>query len=426
MLNLNTPLILVGKNFVYLTTNKGLVEINNIKDLVSKIKSDKINLVVAHDLAYYQILEFDKSEIITRSKIENKLQKLIPSDLSKLTWNQQKVSDEKNVYQTLVLENSLLNPFLDSLTQNKIAINDISYFPYLISQTLPKVKKPQLLIFIQGKIKFLAVIWEKNIISTDLGDLENFKDDISSLIEYSKKDYDLEVKNIIAISDRDLTNLKLKIKKIDFNLNKIKFIPLISLHKTTSTDKEKETKAETEIKEDVSPNTPSEAYQELSKDNKSLEKPKSKLALLLVILGISLVIMSIIVFPKLSQKKSVNQPSETIQETSDSIMSPSPNLPSPSPTFYPNLYSIKILNGSTRSGLAGEIRGELELNGFIDVAIGNADRNDYLATQIITENDPELIQFITNIIQDEYEIDKTNTTSGLEEGFDAIIILGNN
>ncbi|MDH5533935.1 MAG: LytR C-terminal domain-containing protein, partial [Candidatus Pacebacteria bacterium] len=290
-------------------------------------------------------------------------------------------------------------------------INQISFFPFLVAKSITKPKKPTLLIFLKNKVQFLAYIWEDRVLTYGLQNLDTLKDDISNFLNLIKIKYDLEVKDIISISDRDLSSLKIKMESVNLNLKNLEFTSLISDFKY---QERKEIKKE-------------EADEIKGKENQSTEdkteKTDSNLPKLLLLLVASILLMGIVFLPKILGDKEA-PPSEIIEETSVATLTPTP-LPSPSPQFFPNLYSVQVLNGTNIGGLATTTKELLEENGYEDVEIGNAPE-DYVLTEIITDNDEELIKNLSEILSLDFEINSTpSSTTSLSPDLDAIVILGN-
>ena len=417
MINMNNSIILVGKDFVYLISNKGLTELKNVQDLRKNIPTSKINLITAPNLSHFNIVESSNKDKITQDKIKNELQKLVPTNLDTTTWVYEELTKSKKTtsFWTFVTEDHLLKPFVKSLESNKIIIDGVSSLTWLINRQVIKSKSPVLLIFIQKKIKFLALLNDEQILTYDLGDLSNFKEDIVSLLEYGKNEHNINTKKIVAISDRDLSNLKLEISPIDFRFKSLKFHQLIDNYKIDTTTK-------------ITSPHPEEPFKPFEKkDNETVEVVKSNLPKLLILLVLSIGLMSITVGQKIFSKDQPRstKPPELEQAVKDIVTVPI-TVPStsPEPTFYPGLYSIQVLNGTTQGGIATETKGLLEENGFEDVAIGNAQQRDYQLTQIITDDDPQLTNQLMKIIGDSYEIDNESTRGSLSEDFDATIILG--
>ena len=413
MINLKNPLVLVGKNYVYLITDQGFTEVKNIKDLKNRIDDSKIKLITGHDTSHYHLIEFKKEELVDKKKIKIELQNKIPSDLDKITWTYKDTDRDKrtNIYWTFAIEDKLVNPFLKTVIENGLTINQISFFPFLVAKSITKPKKPTLLIFLKNKVQFLAYIWEDRVLTYGLQNLDTLKDDISNFLNLIKIKYDLEVKDIISISDRDLSSLKIKMESVNLNLKNLEFTSLISDFKY---QERKEIKKE-------------EADEIKGKENQSTEdkteKTDSNLPKLLLLLVASILLMGIVFLPKILGDKEA-PPSEIIEETSVATLTPTP-LPSPSPQFFPNLYSVQVLNGTNIGGLATTTKELLEENGYEDVEIGNAPE-DYVLTEIITDNDEELIKNLSEILSLDFEINSTpSSTTSLSPDLDAIVILGN-
>jgi len=91
-----------------------------------------------------------------------------------------------------------------------------------------------------------------------------------------------------------------------------------------------------------------------------------------------------------------------------------------------SLYSIQILNGTGKAGLAAKVSELLKTKGFADFKIGNADKNNYEKTTILIqtiENTEKLKDILTEVLG-EYEF-ASNEPLNSEINYDVIITLGN-
>ena len=88
-------------------------------------------------------------------------------------------------------------------------------------------------------------------------------------------------------------------------------------------------------------------------------------------------------------------------------------------------YSLQILNGTVRVGLAAKVSDLLKTNEFVKIDVGNADKNNYENTviRILTDKNPEQLKTILTKIIGEYELSSNPLNS--ENNYDVIIILGN-
>ncbi|OGC49756.1 hypothetical protein A3A69_02300 [candidate division WWE3 bacterium RIFCSPLOWO2_01_FULL_37_15] len=91
-----------------------------------------------------------------------------------------------------------------------------------------------------------------------------------------------------------------------------------------------------------------------------------------------------------------------------------------------SVYSIQILNGTGKAGLAAKVSELLKTKGFADFEIGNADKNNYEKTTIFiqTIENPEKLKGIFTEALGEYEYTiKEPLNSKIK--YDVIITLGN-
>jgi hypothetical protein len=193
----------------------------------------------------------------------------------------------------------------------------------------------------------------------------------------------------------------------DFDIKDLKFNEIIENYKIKNKTEEKTT----EQKETFKPF-------EKEEESKGSENKKNSLPKLLVLLGLSIGLMTLIIGPKLLKKET-----PVVEPEPSPIVAAEPS-PSPDPTFYPHLYTIQVLNGTKQGGVATETKELLEKNGYKDIEIDNAKGRDYELTEIHTDDDPDLIEHISNIIREDYKIASEPTRDSLSEDFDATIILG--
>lgn len=83
---------------------------------------------------------------------------------------------------------------------------------------------------------------------------------------------------------------------------------------------------------------------------------------------------------------------------------------------------VQVLNGSGVKGEAAKAKSLLENLGYKDVATGNADRNDYEATEVTAAKD-EYWKTVRADLGSKYEVASKSGTAQLGE-FDVVVILG--
>jgi len=427
MISGKIPSIVIGKTHVYLVENKGLVEFKSIKDLTRNISQGQVNLILSGDTGYLKFFSFPIETIVDKTKIELELQKQIPLDLSQVNWRYKLIGKNKKTqeYWAFAPEPNSLTPFISALKKNGLEVNSLSSLPFLVSENIPKYKDPTLVIFGKQKIQFVLIVAKNQIWLYNLSPDSDLKTVTADLIDLAKNHHQLEIKNLVAISDQNLTDLKLKIQKVDFDFSKIKFVPLIEDYET------KPEKKESKIEENQQ-----EAEEDGEKKTNYTNtkfKPFTKRSLgLILILGASITIMlATLWFKKPGAKQDLAGQSEQTgtqlaseQTTQDDSLTPiTTSEPSPSPQFFANLYSVQILNGSGTAGLASQTQTLLEENNFDDLEVGNADSSDYETTEIITD-DEKLKKELIKILEKDFQINPDPSSPSIPEEFDAIIILG--
>ncbi len=101
--------------------------------------------------------------------------------------------------------------------------------------------------------------------------------------------------------------------------------------------------------------------------------------------------------------------------------------PAPSPTPEPlsrTVWSLEVLNGTSTSGQAKKVADKLKELGYPVVKVGNADKQNYPATQILVKKD--LLSKVDLVVADLKDIIKIASVAGeLKEGTaSARIIIG--
>lgn len=417
MINLRQATILVSKKYIYLFDKDKLTEVSNIQELKKKIKNSKVDLLLGHDLAHYHVIEFLPKETTDREAIKRELQKLIPSNLNSINWNHDKVvennkkKDSTSQFWTFALENKILDPFIQTLKNNGIEIDEIGYFPLAVTNSALKTNTPSLTIFLNQKVHFLVARDEANCFTYDLGELDHFKNDITNFITVLSEKHGIKIKKIFAISDRDLSKLEIKMEKPDFKLGNIKFKSLLNKYSITS---DKDTKENNVRVKNDEKNVKEELENASSKYGKNTPK-------LLAVLGIAIIIFLAVVIPKLfSKEEAILEPSLT----TDIVANPT-TIPTPSPEpFIPQQYSIEVLNAAGVAGLAAEVKTTLENAGFESIGVGNATLVDPQFTEIVTDSNPRLKEYLISILGGDFNVSTSTPSTSINEDYDATIILG--
>jgi len=93
------------------------------------------------------------------------------------------------------------------------------------------------------------------------------------------------------------------------------------------------------------------------------------------------------------------------------------------PTPTPEVATIAVLNGTARAGLAGSAADYLRAQGFDVVHVGNADRQDYASTLVVTNHDKPVT---TNGVVRSLSLQSTAVVQGqdTESIYDIVVVLG--
>lgn len=138
------------------------------------------------------------------------------------------------------------------------------------------------------------------------------------------------------------------------------------------------------------------------------EPPTQKIPKVLIIIVAVLLLLLILGFFFRNQIKGLFFESETTASPT-----PSPALsatPSPTPVLIRSDWSFEVLNGSSVSGLAKKLADQILSLGYQVVKTGNADKNDYLHTQIMVRE--ELEDKVDLIIADLRDVVKIASVGG--------------
>jgi len=126
----------------------------------------------------------------------------------------------------------------------------------------------------------------------------------------------------------------------------------------------------------------------------------------------------------------LTKPSSVTDETLEDEITPAPTeaqIESPTPTageVNKKEISVEVLNGTSISGLAGNVKTALTKLGYEDIETGNAGSKDYETTEV------KFASGVSTSVKDEIvlELNKTfqevKTTSGAPSGSDVQIITG--
>ncbi len=121
---------------------------------------------------------------------------------------------------------------------------------------------------------------------------------------------------------------------------------------------------------------------------------------------------------------------DRIREVRDYVWSadvPTVTLPDsttiPVPTPTPEVATVAVLNGTTRPGLAGTSADLLRAASVDVVYVGNADRQDYAVTQVITNRDkPRTLEVVLSALGLSQTAIVRSPDSGAD--YDILVVLG--
>lgn len=106
------------------------------------------------------------------------------------------------------------------------------------------------------------------------------------------------------------------------------------------------------------------------------------LMLVVIIIIIGLVVFSL----NLLRGKFLNSSSETPSPSSELLQSSTSPSPSPTSLFDYSKYTLRILNGTSKSGLAASVSAKLKELGYKTDKIGNATGSSYARTEVRVKN----------------------------------------
>lgn len=175
------------------------------------------------------------------------------------------------------------------------------------------------------------------------------------------------------------------------------------------------------LEDEYPPQDPSKFF---NRHTSSTPRTRSSKWHLLILILIGIVVISGTVYLLKGQFKNVGVTPAPSPEPSVEPAQPSPS-PSPSPSVERSKYKIRVLNGTTKTGLAASVSAKLKELGYQTDRTGNATNSALERTQIRAKS--SLSSLIDQIIRDlTGQFDTASSSSSLKESdsADAEVILG--
>ncbi|GEM_PF-1720305 len=425
--------ILIGKN----PTSTLVTEFSWTPELLPGIINtirrkvgSKTRIVLSEDLAYVASFSLPASTPNLVEAIKEKAQEQIPDSLDETIWDYKIGSSASKTSQTIpvqvaALTQAFYTSFSPAFIKAKLAIEVME--PISLALARLTAAEPNLHIIAYGSTDSLLMATQHEYVFVTQRVSQITKESLLRFIEIMKTQYAITPLKIIA-SGIVKSGSELHIEQVPLE-NKL-LNPLIGLafRKDTNT---KETNVlnlaiakGTHVKTQSEPgNTISENTQSVNTVPPEVNQSSHRRTILVMVLCLALLgiigagVFSYLMGPK---EKTPVQPTAT-----PPLYTPSPIPKTASPTLPPlSKFSVVVLNGSTREGVASKLAALLTENGYQVIQTDNADTSDYQSTEIhVKDNVPESVKIALD------KLVKTSYASSIygpvvNQKPDIIIIIG--
>lgn len=182
------------------------------------------------------------------------------------------------------------------------------------------------------------------------------------------------------------------------------------------------------INDIVKPEVPSVSSLVDKKEESLLDKHNKKLFIFGLFSAVLIIFLNFLVMLFIfNQNKNENTANKNFSEQMDSKPSIVPSITPEKETIDRSKWSLEILNGTLKPGLARDVADRLEKKGYKVSKTGNADSNSYSETQIFISNEKEdlEIQLFMEDVGVEFDVSEpSGEIDGLSNS--ARIIIGAN
>ena len=169
--------------------------------------------------------------------------------------------------------------------------------------------------------------------------------------------------------------------------------------------------------------------QEVSKEEETKSEKKGVLTFRMsftTLILLILFVIGLIVLAKMFLFKKPEESVETPQVTLTPTLAPMPTVePTPEEEVDVSGYKVQVQSGSGVVGEAGSVKVLLDPIGFSTVDTGNADKSDYVETQVKMKegiNDQVLVLIKEALV--DYEVVKSDETLAEDSEYDVVVIVG--
>lgn len=335
--------LIVNRHGLYLPTAVGLKKLGSLDELAAEIKSKSVNVLIGPNLSYLENLNVPAGKSNRDQEIQKYLQAALTDETVVDSWTAETIGKTKtdHLLRVFAIETDFFQEFSSVLAERKIEVKNYASLAFATTKLITD-PQPHLIIFVQNDIYFLVAKIEEKIFTKPVEKLSTLKSDIAEFIITLEQQNNTHISKLYSYTDRNLDSLELAITDIPVNFNKLQ--PHFSI--------------------------PSQIVSKPSGGKKGFKVVGAIISLIILIS----VIVGLAWFFKQQKTTSV---SSLAPSPSPVIIQPSPVPPTPSEV------TVKIFNGTSTSGYAGQIADLLGVAGYEQIETGNDTNKKYTANTLL-------------------------------------------
>lgn len=424
--------------------SKALLETNWTNDslpqlfaIIKKRVSSPLHLLVSDDFVYVAAISIPSQTENKQTAVKEHARAVIPDNLDRTLWGFKEVlradNGQTTVMQVVALVENFFQALKASTDKTNITIETVEPVSFALARFLADETKPVLVAYCK-ETPLLIMAHKGLVIATERVARELTPEDVLAFTAFIKERFSLVPQKIIFcgntksidVSVYQKGNIKPEVQSID---------PVMSLARKQDIEGKGQgcnlslVASSNPSHTNVSQALPSEKQEKQQTDTVQGKPSKS-----MVIFGIILVIvLTGAIFAGIQTLRPLQ--TETKKPTS-SITLPTPTkatlqseekVATPTASVNLSLYPIKILNGSKKSGEATKLEALLIEKGFSVKEVGNADTDNYDATEIRYKDTvpSEFKLTLDKVVKDLYDnFREKNLVRGEETPI--VIVIGRN
>lgn len=392
---------------------------------IRKVAGKKARVLLSDSLTYVTHVSIPEKTKDVKVAVQEKSQELIPENLNELVWDYKgmlttpgkKDEGENTVHQVIAMVGSFFQTFSKAIAISGMQIEAVEPLSTSLARQTKGEKTPLLIGYLDYEPLILCADGGM-VVASELVKEQFSQNTVESFLTFVKKKYDLSPKKLMLSESGQKLDLT-QFQNAERECEIWAFNPFLSV---ASLDMDKNDPLNLSISKMDEKKLPSK--EENIPDVASKEKnqpPRSRirqfLLFALITLGAFLLVTGLLYY-RFSTKKI------PVATKSKSIITPSLFPLSPTPVASASAYSIIIENGSIKEGEATRLSETLKSHGYNVIGTGNADKNDYVKTEIhFQKSVPDSFKIILDkLIKSLY--DNYVSTSSATNKSDVLIIIG--